>query len=1038
MKKLLNVLLCLPLLTLAQQTFIPDDNFETALIALGLDTFPLNDSINTAAIDTVKSLYITSNFIYDLTGIEDFIALEELDCSSNNLYNIDVQSNLMLEELYIIGNPISALNLDSNINLTYLHIAATAIDYLDLSNNINLEWFNANNSSLDTLILGNKPSLNYITATNNNLNTLDASGCGTLSYLLVSNNNLESLNFQNGNNTGLTLYNSLNNPNLSCVQVDDANYSSNNWTNLDSWTAFSTNCSLSGCIDPLACNYNSLAWIDDASCIFPTDTIINVVACDYYITITDSITVSGFYNDTLINQFGCDSIISVNVTINNSSTSTSFVTVCDDYIWNNTLYSLSGTYSWSGTNILGCDSTEILNLTIGVCGCTDSLAFNYDFNATINDSSCIAIIYGCMDSTQFNYNLLANTDDGFCIPYLNGCTDTTAINYNSLANTNDGSCYSCIINVNSFYSLQSNLQTCDGFIFLNPTGTAPYTFFWSNGATSSNINFNLCDDVYSYKVIDANGCGSSDTIVLTARVGCTDPNAFNYDSIAISDDGSCIASIYGCTDSIASNYDALANTDDGSCLYCDINISQLTFGSNSPVNCDGWFFVIANSSSSISYLLNNNPSLSYNTVLCSGLNTISVQNANCSVDSTFFVGQAVYGCTDTTAFNFNLMANIDDGSCISVVNGCTDSTAFNYNSLANTNDGSCILLVLGCADSSYCNYDPLVTSDNGSCAGLPACMDPLYAEYNSIASCDDGSCLTLLGPNLCTNPSPTGVYYSELFHDRATVNWDNMNDADCMVNQYRIRYREEGTSSWSSKTISGSCVYDLNTTSKLILGLNPSTIYDYCMKAWYCGGGVSQWSVIHKLTTASDCRNVHSFVVSTPTTTKASFTWNKTSIYSFVRIKLRPDTTGSSWTTAGGFGVFYPALSKDKNGLTPGTSYRAQVRTWCDPTGGAYRSAAWSALVFWTQPTAVKLALESLTDNLAIYPNPANNIVNIDLQVDEAMLLIYDLTGRLVIQQTLLGGTNIIDVNALNAGIYQSHITSHSGAVSINKIVISR
>ena len=78
--------------------------------------------------------------------------------------------------------------------------------------------------------------------------------------------------------------------------------------------------------------------------------------------------------------------------------------------------------------------------------------------------------------------------------------------------------------------------------------------------------------------------------------------------------------------------------------------------------------------------------------------------------------------------------------------------------------------------------------------------------------------------------------------------------------------------------------------------------------------------------------------------TKANFTWDSTSAYSFARIKLRVDTTGGVWTSAGGFGVFYPALSKDKNGLTPGTSYRAQARTWCDPTGGAYRSATWSPL----------------------------------------------------------------------------------------------
>lgn len=46
------------------------------------------------------------------------------------------------------------------------------------------------------------------------------------------------------------------------------------------------------------------------------------------------------------------------------------------------------------------------------------------------------------------------------------------------------------------------------------------------------------------------------------------------------------------------------------------------------------------------------------------------------------------GCTDSTALNFNVLANTDDGTCI--INGCTDSTASNYDPLANTDDGSCI------------------------------------------------------------------------------------------------------------------------------------------------------------------------------------------------------------------------------------------------------------------------------------------------------------------------------------------------------------
>jgi hypothetical protein len=53
------------------------------------------------------------------------------------------------------------------------------------------------------------------------------------------------------------------------------------------------------------------------------------------------------------------------------------------------------------------------------------------------------------------------------------------------------------------------------------------------------------------------------------------------------------------------------------------------------------------------------------------------------------------GCTDSTALNYNSLANTDDGSCIAVVNGCTDATATNYNASANTDDGSCTYLAIG-------------------------------------------------------------------------------------------------------------------------------------------------------------------------------------------------------------------------------------------------------------------------------------------------------------------------------------------------------
>jgi hypothetical protein len=229
----------------------------------------------------------------------------------------------------------------------------------------------------------------------------------------------------------------------------------------------------------------------------------------------------------------------------------------------------------------------------------------------------------------------------------------------------------------------------------------------------------------------------------------------------------------------------------------------------------------------------------------------------------------------------------------------------------------------------------------------------------------------------------------------------------------------------------------LNTTSKKVVGLMPSTTYEYYMKAWYCGGSVSAWSAIQNFTTTDECENVINFAVSTPTNTKATFTWDSTAAYSFARIKLRVDTTGGVWTSAGGFGVFYPALTKDKNGLTPGTSYRAQARTWCDPTGGAYRSAAWTPLVFWTQPTTVKLAGESLIANLTIYPNPSRDVFNISFISDtkqDLRVRILNVVGEDLINDNLeqFIGEYTKQINLTNnaKGIYFLEIEMGDGVIN--------
>ncbi len=65
-----------------QNTYVPDDNFEQALIDLNYDD-TLDDYVLTANISGVTNLDVNNKEISDLTGIEAFTALTDLHCHSN-------------------------------------------------------------------------------------------------------------------------------------------------------------------------------------------------------------------------------------------------------------------------------------------------------------------------------------------------------------------------------------------------------------------------------------------------------------------------------------------------------------------------------------------------------------------------------------------------------------------------------------------------------------------------------------------------------------------------------------------------------------------------------------------------------------------------------------------------------------------------------------------------------------------------------------------------------------------------------------------
>ena len=286
MKKTLLLFTLLPFFAGAQQTYVPDDNFEAYLENHGMGNGIANDdSVTTANISGVTILILDNETIADLSGIADFTALTTLICSYNQLTSLDVTQNTALEQLGChinqltsldvtqntaltaldcSGNQLTSLDLTENTALTTLSCRSNQITSLDVTQNTALTALDCSGNQLTSLDVTQNTALTTLDCSGNQLTSLDvtqntaltAMDCGEnqltsldltqntgLTYLNCYDNQLECLNVKNGNNTNMTTCYAFINPNLSCIEVDDPVYSDANWTDIDPGVTFSTNCS---------------------------------------------------------------------------------------------------------------------------------------------------------------------------------------------------------------------------------------------------------------------------------------------------------------------------------------------------------------------------------------------------------------------------------------------------------------------------------------------------------------------------------------------------------------------------------------------------------------------------------------------------------------------------------------------------------------------------------------------------------------------------------------------------------------------------
>ncbi|WP_046756030.1 HYR domain-containing protein [Kordia jejudonensis] len=225
-------------------TAITDPNFEAALDNLGYDDIAADGQVPTSLISNLIFLNVSNRLISDVTGIEDFTALQTLNINGNSVSTIDISNNTALTSFSARENTLSRLQVNSNTALETIAVQDNNIDSLNVSQNGALRYLGIARNSIATLDLTNNTNLSELYATTNGLTgTIDLSNNPNLTVVGLNGNNITGLDMRSGNNIAVTTFTTAGNPNLYCVLVDDVDYSTTNWTAIDAQTIFSdTSC----------------------------------------------------------------------------------------------------------------------------------------------------------------------------------------------------------------------------------------------------------------------------------------------------------------------------------------------------------------------------------------------------------------------------------------------------------------------------------------------------------------------------------------------------------------------------------------------------------------------------------------------------------------------------------------------------------------------------------------------------------------------------------------------------------------------------
>lgn len=76
------------------------------------------------------------------------------------------------------------------------------------------------------------------------------------------------------------------------------------------------------------------------------------------------------------------------------------------------------------------------------------------------------------------------------------------------------------------------------------------------------------------------------------------------------------------------------------------------------------------------------------------------------------------------------------------------------------------------------------------------------------------------------------------------------------------------------------------------------------------------------------------------------------------------------------------------------------------------------------------------TLDYSVYPNPANEVLTISISENNTSISIFDIVGKNVAEMKLINGTNSLNIENLNAGVYFYSIKRNGNIIETKKLIV--